>query len=184
MEKDKLTREQVAREGDILINRLTEFVYKVYEVENSHIELEGIGKELLMGKELLREANEWHWELCNILVSSDLSEEMKSHTRKYRDVLSVLIKKAEQVQELEEENKRYLEWLEQIEQVQELEEHLRIAHQFNKKEREINQKIRKENKRYRESLEAIAYFEDKDEGEVATRIDVKNIARQALEGEE
>lgn len=42
----------------------------------------------------------------------------------------------------------------------------------------------KQNKRYREALEAIAYFDDKEEGEVATRIDVKYIARKALEGEE
>src|SRR5690625_3492395 len=44
--------------------------------------------------------------------------------------------------------------------------------------------LEKQNKRYREALEAIAYFDDKEEGEVATRIDVKYIARKALEGEE
>src|SRR5690606_17446666 len=38
-------------------------------------------------------------------------------------------------------------------------------------------------KRYQEALEAIAYFDDKEEGEVATGIDVKYIARKALEGE-
>lgn len=43
------------------------------------------------------------------------------------------------------------------------------------------EELREQNKRYREALEAIAYFEDKEEGEVATRIDVKYIARKALE---
>ena len=43
---------------------------------------------------------------------------------------------------------------------------------------ELEQQI----KRYREALEAIAYFDDKEEGGVATRIDVKYIARKALEG--
>ena len=47
-----------------------------------------------------------------------------------------------------------------------------------------NRELKEQNKRYREALEAIAYFDDKKEGEVATRIDVKYIARQALEDEE
>lgn len=57
-----------------------------------------------------------------------------------------------------------VDWLvEQAERVQELEQQIR---------------------RYQEALEAIAYFDDKEEGGVATRIDVKYIARKALEGEE
>lgn len=43
--------------------------------------------------------------------------------------------------------------------------------------------IEEQNKRYSEALEAIAYFDDKEEGEAATRIDAKYIARKALEGE-
>ena len=46
---------------------------------------------------------------------------------------------------------------------------------------EENRELKEQNKRYREALEAIAYFDDKEEGEVATRIDVKYIARKALE---
>ena len=42
------------------------------------------------------------------------------------------------------------------------------------------EELEKQNKRYREALEAIAYFDDKEEGEVATRIDVKYIAHKAL----
>ena len=61
--------------------------------------------------------------------------------------------------ELPEDDYWYL--YEQAEQVQELEQQI---------------------KRYREALEAIAYFDDKEEGEATTRIDVKYIARKALEG--
>ena len=45
------------------------------------------------------------------------------------------------------------------------------------------QELEQQNKRYNEALEAIAYFDDKEEGEAATRIDAKYIARKALEGE-
>ena len=47
-----------------------------------------------------------------------------------------------------------------------------------------NWELKEQNKRYREALEAIAYFDDKEEGKVATRIDVKYIAHKALEGED
>src|SRR5690625_5146576 len=41
------------------------------------------------------------------------------------------------------------------ETVEELEDHLRIANQYVKKEREINLKLMKQNERYRKSLETI-----------------------------
>ena len=75
---------------------------------------------------------------------------------------------------------------EQVERAQELEEEvdrLKVWYGAYHRETKATSRLRDENKRYREALEAIAYFDDKEEGEVATRIDVKYIARKALEGE-
>jgi|SRR5690606_35193867 len=73
-----------------------------------------------------------------------------------------------------------LVWLiEQAERVYELESDSYNAHLerlLDRREQQI--------KRYQEALEAIACFDDKEEGEAATRIDARYIARKALEGEE
>lgn len=82
-------------------------------------------------------------------------------------------------------NTKYiLEIIEQAERVQELEEDLTKYRNGFEFQVLINNSIKKQNQRYREALEAIAYFDDKEEGEVATRIDAKYIARKALEDEE
>lgn len=60
-----------------------------------------------MSKELLQDAKDWHWDLCNTLVSVDLSEEMKAHTRKYRDVLGGLIEQVESLDKLKEYKNYY-----------------------------------------------------------------------------
>ena len=105
------------------------------------------------------------------------------------EIFEWLIEQAEQKQSLETTVDFYQSALRDADRrVQELENVNRVLKKANvgserAKERlwEWIDEFEIDNERYREALEAIAYFEDKEEGEVVTRIDAKYIARKALE---
>ena len=113
-----------------------------------------------------------------------------------------LIKQAERAEYYEAQNEQKIHAFEEIidllneDYFENWEQAIEVAHKYKNdfvraekissdlRIRATKESLKEQNKRYREALEAIAYFDDKEEGEAATRIDARYIARKALEDEE